>query len=82
MKIANLPNLLSNFGATRRSIEVLGKSRAFRALTRLSNAAIAALTLIYGLALQMLMLAASWAGGRLLRAMTRPRAGQPRAPVS
>lgn len=63
---------------TRRSVEVLGKTRAFRALTRLSNAAIAALALIYAFALQILILAASWAGGKLLRALTRPHAG-PRA---
>ncbi|HHX88577.1 MAG TPA: hypothetical protein GX700_02210, partial [Paracoccus sp.] len=69
---------------TRRSVEVLGKSRAFRALVRLSNAAIAALALLYVLALQILALAASWAGGRALRAATRRRAlaGQHPAPVS
>ena len=66
---------------TRRAVEVLGKTRAFRALTRLSNAAIAALALIYAFTLQILLLAGSWAGGRLLRALTRPRAGQHPAPV-
>ncbi|WP_333830088.1 hypothetical protein [Pararhodobacter sp.] len=67
---------------TRRTVEVLGKTRAFRALVRLSNAAIAALALIYALALQLLLLAGSWAGSRLLRMLTRPRAGHSRAPVS
>ena len=67
---------------TRRTVEVLGKTRAFRALTRLSNAAIAALALIYAFVLQILMLAGSWAGGKLLRAATRPRAGQRRVAMS
>lgn len=67
---------------TRRSVEVLGKTRAFRALTRLSNAAIAALALIYAFVLQILMLAGSWAGGRLLRTLARPRAGQHPLPMS
>lgn len=67
---------------TRRSVEVLGKTRAFRALTRLSNAAIAALALIYAFVLQILILAGSWAGGKLLRAATRPRAGQRRVAMS
>jgi len=67
---------------TRRSVEVLGKTRAFRALTRLSNAAIAALALLYAFMLQILMLAGSWAGGKLLRALTRPGAGQHRVAVS
>lgn len=67
---------------TRRSVEVLGRTRAFRALTRLSNVAIAAMALLYAFMLQILMLAASWAGGRLLRVLLRPRAGQPRVAVS
>lgn len=67
---------------TRRAVEVLGKSRAFRTLVRLSDAAIAALVLIYAFLLQILALAGTWAGGKLLRAMTRPRAGQGCAAVS
>jgi len=81
--VAQMARLSTAAGpGTRRSVEVLGKTRAFRALTRLSNAAIAALALIYAFVLQILLLAGSWAGGRLLRAATRPRAGQHRVAVS
>jgi len=53
--------------ATRGVMETLGKPRAFRLLVRLSDRAIGALLLLYGLALQLALALAGLAGRALLR---------------
>lgn len=62
---------------TRGVMEVLGKRRAFRALLRLSDTALAAAALIFATLLQLATLLAGWAGGRIFRAGTRVLAGPP-----
>lgn len=52
-------------------MEVLGKSRGFRAMMRLSDLALSALAAIYAGVLSLAMTLASWLGGRMLRALTR-----------
>lgn len=56
---------------TRATMEVLGKTRAFRALTRVSESFLAALALVTVLAAQLGMLALSLAGRRLFRPVAR-----------
>lgn len=60
---------------TRGVLEVLGKSRAFRTLARISDEALAAAALIWLAATQALMAFAGWLGARLFRPVTRALAG-------
>lgn len=59
--------------ATPRVMEVLGKSRAFRAMLRLTDAAMAALALVWALAVQLGTMIAGWMGRAALRALRPPR---------
>lgn len=82
--VARLARLSDAAGPhTRRTLEVLGKARAFRALVRLSDAAVMALALLYAFFLQLLSLAGLWLGGRLLRALAhRAVLDKPRSDAS
>ena len=56
--------------ATRPVMEILGKRRAFRALTRLSRASVSAAAFVYAALLHLLTSFAAWTGTRVLRAIT------------
>jgi hypothetical protein len=67
---ARLARLSSSAGTdTGRVLEVLGKGRAFRALVRLSDLALATLAALYALLAQVLTLLASFAGSRVARTL-------------
>ena len=56
--------------ATRPVMEILGKRRTFRALTRLSRASVGAAAFVYAALLHLLTSFAAWTGTRVLRAVT------------